>query len=107
MVLAAGAVNSAKVLLQSASDQHPAGLANGSGQVGRNYMCHASTDVVALGEKPNETVFQQTLGINAFYLANESRRVSYPGNFPALAAGQYPDAAPVRPAGRRTRGDLV
>jgi choline dehydrogenase-like flavoprotein len=80
VVLAAGAVNSAKVLLRSASDRHPAGLANGSGQVGRNYMCHASTDVVALGEKPNETVFQQTLGINAFYLANESRRVSYPGN---------------------------
>ena len=80
VVLAAGAVNSAKVLLQSASDRHPAGLANGSGQVGRNYMCHASTDVVALAEKPNETVFQQTLGINAFYLANESRRVSYPRN---------------------------
>ena len=77
VVLAAGAVNSAKVLLQSASDRHPAGLANGSGQVGRNYMCHNVTDVVALGEKPNETVFQQTLGINAFYLTNESRRASY------------------------------
>ena len=78
VVLAAGAVNSAKVLLQSASDRHPAGLANGSGQVGRNYMDHNVTDVVALGEKPNETVFQQTLGINAFYLASESRRAAYP-----------------------------
>jgi choline dehydrogenase-like flavoprotein len=78
VVLAAGAVNSAKVLLQSASDRHPAGLANGSGQVGRNYMCHNVTDVAALGEKPNETVFQQTLGINAFYLANDSRRASHP-----------------------------
>ena len=78
VVLAAGAVNSAKVLLRSASDRHPAGLANGSGQVGRNYMCHNVTDVVAAGEKPNETVFQQTLGINSFYLANDPRRVSYP-----------------------------
>jgi len=78
VVLAAGAVNSARVLLQSASDRHPAGLANGSGQVGRNYMCHNVTDVVAAGEKPNETVFQQTLGINSFYLANDPRRASYP-----------------------------
>jgi choline dehydrogenase-like flavoprotein len=79
VILAAGAINSAKVLLRSASDRHPAGLANGSGQVGRNLMCHHSTDVLAFGEKANETVFQQTLGINAFYLADESRRSSYPG----------------------------
>jgi choline dehydrogenase-like flavoprotein len=79
VVLAAGAVNSAKLLLRSASDQHPAGLANGSGQVGRNYMRHNIIDVMAVGEKPNETVFQQTLGINAFYLADGSRRISGPG----------------------------
>ena len=78
VVLAAGAVNSAKILLGSASDRHPAGLANGSGQVGRNYMCHCVVDVAALGEKPNETVFSPTLGINAFYLADESRRPMYP-----------------------------
>jgi choline dehydrogenase-like flavoprotein len=82
VVLAAGAVNSAKVLLRSASDRYPAGLANGSGQVGRNYMCHQSTDVVAFGEKANETVFQQTLGINAFYLADDLPRSSYPGGSP-------------------------
>jgi len=35
--------------------------------------------VVAFGEKANETMFQQTLGINAFYLADESRRSPYPG----------------------------
>jgi choline dehydrogenase-like flavoprotein len=78
VVLAAGAVNSAKILLRSASETHPAGLANGSGQVGRNYMCHGVTEVTALGEKPNETVFAQTLGINAFYLADEPRRPSHP-----------------------------
>jgi choline dehydrogenase-like flavoprotein len=76
VVLAAGAVNSAKLLLRSASDQHPAGLANGSGQGGRNYMRHNIIDVMAVGEKPNETVFQQTLGVNAFYLPDGSRRIS-------------------------------
>ena len=39
-------------------------------------MCHCVVDVAALGEKPNETVFSPTLGINAFYLADESRRSS-------------------------------
>jgi choline dehydrogenase-like flavoprotein len=107
VVLAAGAVNSAKVLLQSTSDRHPAGLANGSGQVGRNYMCHNVTDMVALGEKPNETVFQQTLGINAFYLANESRRVSYPaGNSRRWPLGsiQMLPRAGLPAAGHRTTG---
>jgi choline dehydrogenase-like flavoprotein len=69
VVLAAGAVNTAKILLRSASDAHPAGLANRSDQVGRNYMCHNSKAVVALGEKPNDTVFQKTLAVNDFYLA--------------------------------------
>jgi choline dehydrogenase-like flavoprotein len=81
VVLAAGAVNSAKILLRSASDRHPAGLANGSGQVGRNFMRHGVADVVALGEKPNETVFAQTLGINAFYLAGDPRRPSHSAGY--------------------------
>ena len=81
VVLAAGAVNSARILLRSVSDRHPDGLANGSGQVGRNFMCHRVADVVALGEKPNETVFAQTLGINAFYLAGEQRRPSQPAGY--------------------------
>ena len=73
VVLAAGAANSAKILLRSASDTHPAGLANGSGQVGRNYMFHNSKAVVALGKEPNDTVFQKTLAINDFYLAGDGR----------------------------------
>ena len=43
VVVAAGAANSAKLLLPSANDKHPNGLANGSDQVGRNYMFHDST----------------------------------------------------------------
>ena len=68
VALSAGASNSAKILLSSANDAHPNGLANGSDQVGRNYMFHNSKAVVALSEEPNETVFQKTLGINDFYL---------------------------------------
>ena len=52
----------------SANDKHPNGLANGSDQVGRNYMFHNSKAVVALSKEPNDTTFQKTLGLNDFYL---------------------------------------
>jgi len=68
VVLSAGAANSAKILLSSARDGHPDGLANGSGQVGRNYMFHNSKAIVALAKEPNDTVYQKTLGLNDFYL---------------------------------------
>jgi choline dehydrogenase-like flavoprotein len=67
VALCAGAANSAKILLNSASDAHPHGLANGSDQVGRNYMFHNCRAVVALSKDENDTVFQKTLGINDFY----------------------------------------
>jgi choline dehydrogenase-like flavoprotein len=67
VVVSAGASNSAKILLRSATDEHPNGLANGSDQVGRNYMYHNSKAVVALAKERNDTVFQKTLGINDFY----------------------------------------
>ena len=67
VVVSAGASNSAKLLLRSATDVHPNGLANGSDQVGRNYMFHNSKAVVALAKQRNDTVFQKTLGINDFY----------------------------------------
>jgi choline dehydrogenase-like flavoprotein len=73
VVVAAGAANSAKILLRSVSDRHPDGLANGSGQVGRNYMYHNSKAVVALDKERNDTVFQKTLGLNDFYLAGDGR----------------------------------
>src|SRR4029077_8559396 len=67
VAVSAGGANSAKILLNSANDQHPQGLANGSDQVGRNYMFHNCKAVVALCKEPNDTVFQKTLGINDFY----------------------------------------
>ena len=74
VVIAAGAANSARILLRSASDAHPDGLANGSGQVGRNYMYHNSKAVVALDKDRNDTVFQKTLTLNDFYFAGDGRQ---------------------------------
>lgn len=66
--LAAGAVNSAAILLRSATSEHPDGLANGSGQVGRNFMAHNNTVLMALSPfRYNPTKFQKTLAINDFY----------------------------------------
>ncbi len=73
VVISAGAANSARILLRSASDRHPRGLANGSDQVGRNYMFHNSKAVMALDSERNDTVFQKTLGLNDFYLNGQSR----------------------------------
>jgi choline dehydrogenase-like flavoprotein len=67
VVLCAGASNTAKILLMSANEKHPNGLANGSDQVGRNYMFHNSQAVVALSVEPNLTQFQKTISMNDFY----------------------------------------
>ncbi len=67
VIVAAGAANSAKLLLSSANDAHPKGLANGSDQVGRNYMFHNCKAVVALSKEKNDTRYQKTLGLNDFY----------------------------------------
>lgn len=71
IVVSAGAANSAKLLLSSASEKHPNGLANGSDQVGRNYMFHNSQAVLAISKEPNPTVFQKTLGVNDYYFAGD------------------------------------
>lgn len=67
VIVSCGAANSAKLLLDSANHCHPNGLANGSDQVGRNYMFHASQAVLALSKEPNLTKFQKTLALNDFY----------------------------------------
>ena len=69
VVVSCGAANTAKLLLSSANDKHPHGLANGSDQLGRNYMFHSSQAVLALSKEPNPTVFQKTLGVNDYYFA--------------------------------------
>lgn len=71
VVVSAGAINSAALLLRSASERHPNGLANGSDTVGRHYMGHLNSVVLAISPEPNPTVFQKTLAINDFYRATE------------------------------------
>lgn len=67
VVVACGAVNSAALLLQSANDRHPNGLANSSDQVGRNFMKHHNGAILGVARKPNPTVFQKTMGFNDLY----------------------------------------
>jgi choline dehydrogenase-like flavoprotein len=89
IVLACGAANTAKLLLMSANDRHPAGLANGSDQVGRNYMFHNSQAVLALSREENPTVFQKTLGLNDFYFGSDDH--DYPlGNIQMVGKSQAP-----------------
>jgi choline dehydrogenase-like flavoprotein len=89
VAVSCGAANSAKLLLASATDKHPNGLANGSDQVGRNYMFHNSQAVLALSKEPNPTVFQKTLGLNDFYFATEE--FDYPlGNIQMVGKSQAP-----------------
>lgn len=83
-VLAAGAVNSAVILLRSGNPRHPDGLANSSGLVGRNYMVHNSTFMVAIDpRRVNTTKWQKTLGINDWYEASD-REPSPLGNVQML-----------------------
>ncbi len=66
VVVFSGAINSA-VLLRSANDQHPNGLANRSDQVGRNFMKHLFTALIAPETEPNQANFQKTIAVSDFY----------------------------------------
>ena len=67
VVLSAGSILSSVLLLNSANDQHPNGLANASDVVGRHYMRHNNMALMAFSKDPNHTVFQKTLALNDFY----------------------------------------
>ncbi|MEO0408780.1 MAG: GMC family oxidoreductase, partial [Cyanobacteria bacterium P01_A01_bin.135] len=71
VVLACGAVNSAALLLSSANEKHPDGLANGSGQVGRNLMQPQMTVIVERGAAENKATFRPSVSINDFYWGNK------------------------------------
>jgi choline dehydrogenase-like flavoprotein len=77
VIVSCGAVNSAALLLRSASDKHPKGLANSSGLVGRRYMAHLATMMQGFHPlRKNDTVFQKTVAINDFYW--KGPRSNYP-----------------------------
>ncbi len=68
VILAAGAVNSAALLLRSATDACPKGVANSCDVVGRHFMNHNCTAMLAVDPRVrNDSVYQKTLGINDFY----------------------------------------
>ena len=71
VVLAAGAVNSALLLLASANGAMPNGLANRSDQVGRHFMNHNLSFALALHPlRINNSIYQKTIGLNDFYLSD-------------------------------------
>ncbi len=75
VVVSCGAVNSAVLLLRSASDTHPRGLANSSGLVGARYMAHLATMMQGFHPlRKNSIVFQKTVAINDFYLSGPRNR---------------------------------
>jgi choline dehydrogenase-like flavoprotein len=67
IVLSCGAINSAALLLNSANEKHPRGLANSSDLVGRNLMKHLMTAILQQSPQPNSGLFQRTVQINDFY----------------------------------------
>jgi choline dehydrogenase-like flavoprotein len=72
-----GAINSAALLLRSANDKHPHGLANSSGLVGKRYMAHLATMMQGFHPlRRNTTVFQKTVAVNDFYFRGPD--ISYP-----------------------------
>jgi len=71
VVVSCGAINSAALLLRSANDRHPNGLANGSDVVGRHYMGHTNSILLAVSRCPNPTIFQKTLSVNDFYFGSD------------------------------------
>src|SRR5215216_1127341 len=89
-VVSGGAVNSAALLLRSVSDQHPNGLGNSSGLLGRNYMVHNSTFFLAVDPRHrNDTAWQKTLGLNDWYEAGPD--TTYPlGNLQMLGKLRAP-----------------
>ena len=83
VVLSAGSILSSVLLLKSANDQHPNGLANSSDVVGRHYMRHNNLALMAFSKDPNPTVFQKTLALNDFY--GPSKHWNFPmGNIQML-----------------------
>ena len=99
-VVACGAANSALLLLRSANSAHPNGLANGSGLIGRNYMVHNNTALMALDpRRKNPTTFQKSMAVNDFYFKGPN--FNYPmGNIQLLGklqAGMLTAAVPLVP----------
>jgi choline dehydrogenase-like flavoprotein len=72
-VVSAGAINSSALLLRSANARNSRGLANSSDVVGRNYMTHNTSALMAVHPfKTNNTQFPKTLAVHDFYFGENS-----------------------------------
>ena len=78
VVLAAGAVNSAALLLASAQAKHSGGLANSSDQVGRNYMFHTASASLTFSPSKVKTDFPKTMALNDWYWGDPDGGFDYP-----------------------------
>jgi hypothetical protein len=76
-------VNSAALLLRSACDKAPNGVANSADVVGRYYMTHVNTALMSVDWSVNPTLFQKTICINDYYFGDD--KFKYPmGNIQNL-----------------------
>jgi choline dehydrogenase-like flavoprotein len=90
VVVSCGAINTAALLLRSANEAHPHGLANSSDMVGRHYMGHVNSVLLSVSKCPNPTIFQKTLALNDFYFGSEDwphpmGHISFVGKLDAIS----------------------
>lgn len=90
VVVAGNAINTPRLLLNSRSGSAPAGLANSSGQVGKNFMCHVTGTAFAI--MPHEVHAYKgivTTGLIDNYSGNQQAERGYVGgfNFVTVAMG--------------------
>jgi choline dehydrogenase-like flavoprotein len=88
VVVSCGAINSAALLLRSANEAHPSGLANRSDQVGRNLMFHQADALLAIGTEKNQSKYMKTFSVNDFYF--ETKDYAFPmGNIQPVGSFHY------------------
>ena len=100
IALCCGAINSAALLLLSANEKHPNGLANSSDMVGRHFMVHQADAILAVGQEPNRSLYMKTFALNDFYFGD--KEYPYPmGNIQPIGSFHHEmmkaDAPPLTP----------
>lgn len=74
-VTSCGAINSAALFLRSTHDKHPNGLANQNDLVGRHYMFHINSVMIAVSTTPNPTKYEKTMAINDYYYGADDSKL--------------------------------
>ncbi len=97
-----GAINSAALLLQSANENHPRGLANSSDMVGRNFMYHQADAILSLSFIRNNDSYMKTFSCNDFYFRDPNGEYDFPmGNIQPVGSFHHEmmkeDAPPLTP----------